>query len=140
MKKSSSVQSVLNSFAESKQHLSTLGADFRTRFRSFRHGRSVSGQQSLTEDFGQVLVAWGIDGVEAIPGVVRVLRLRFLVFLVPVIACSAATAWLPLALVMLPCLFGVVTTAWRISILKNHRFLPLSRWILSGFGLVQKRS
>ena len=122
------------------EHLGELRRDFRSRLNQFRKERTADRQQALAEDFDQVIQAWGIGGIEAIPGVVHVLRLRFLIYLVPVLACAVATAWLALALVLLPCLFGIVTTAWRISILKNRRFLPLLRWVFSGFGLFQKRS
>lgn len=96
----------------------------------------------LTEDFSRVLMAWGIDDAAAIPGVVRMLRLRFVVFVVPVLVCLIAAlllqsipSVLALAFVALPCLVGIVTTAWRISILENRRFLSLSRWLLSCGGL-----
>lgn len=120
------------------QHLSGLRADLRSRLGFFRRHRSVSEQHTLTEDFSRVLMAWGIDDAAAIPGVVRVLRLRFMVFAVPVIVCLTAAlllqsfaSVLALAFVALPCLVGIVTTAWRISVLKKRRFLPLSRWLLS---------
>ncbi|MDL2268115.1 hypothetical protein LJC46_09075 [Desulfovibrio sp. OttesenSCG-928-G15] len=97
----------------------------------------MSDQQVLTDDFNQVLCAWGIDDPAEIPAVVHVLRLRFLVFVVPVIVCIVATLLLQsfvsnlaLVLVALPCLVVIVTTAWRISILENRRFLPLFRWLL----------
>ena len=128
------------------QHLSGLRADLRSRLGRFRHHRSASEQTLLAEDFSRVLMAWGIDDVTDIPGVVQVLRLRFLVFAVPVLVCSLAAlllqslvTCLALACVTLPCLIGCITTAWRISILQNRHFLPLSRWLLSGFGLFGKR-
>ena len=124
------------------QHLSSLRVDLRSRLGGFRRHRSVSEQQVLTEDFNMVLAAWGIDHVTEIPGVVLVLRLRFLVFAVPVIVCLIAAlllqnlvSCLALAFVALPCLLGIVTTAWRIYVLKNRHFLPLSRWLLSCGGV-----
>lgn len=124
------------------QNLAGLRADLRSRLGSFRRHRSVSEQQALTEDFNRVLAAWGIDHVAEIPGVVLVLRLRFLVFVAPVIVCLIAAlllqnlvSCLALAFVTLPCLLGIVTTAWRISILKKRRFLSLSRWLLSCGGV-----
>lgn len=124
------------------QHLSGLRADLRSRLGFFRNHRSVSAQQMLAEDFSMVLTAWGIDEAADIPGVVRVLRLRFVVFVVPVIVCLIAAlllqsfaSVLALAFVTLPCLVGIVTTAWRISILKNRCFLSLSRWLLSCGGV-----
>ena len=124
------------------QHLSSLKADLRSRLGGFRRHRSTSEQQMLTEDFSLVLTSWGIDHVAEIPGVVLVLRLRFLVFAVPVIVCLIAAlllqslaSCLALAFIAPPCLFGIITTAWRISVLKNCCFLPLSRWLLSFGGV-----
>lgn len=128
------------------QHLSELQSDVRSRLRHFRHNRSESEQRVLTENFYMVLEAWGIDSEVAVPGVIRILRLRFLVFAVPVIVgvlaalvLQSLVSCLALAFVSLPCLLGIVTTAWRISILKKRHFLPLSRWLLSGFGVFGKR-
>ena len=122
------------------QHLSGLRNDLRSRLTHFRNHRSASEQQMLAEDFSLVLAAWDIGHVAEIPGIVLVLRFRFLVFAVPVIACLIAAlllqslaSCLALAFIAPPCLVGIVTTAWRISVLKNRCFLPLSHWLLS-FG------
>ena len=122
------------------QHLSGLRNDLRSRLTHFRNHRSASEQQMLAEDFSLVLASWGIAHVAEIPGIVLVLRLRFLVFAVPVIVCLTVAlllqnlaSCLALAFIALPCLVGIVTTAWRISVLKNRCFLPLSHWLLS-FG------
>ena len=122
------------------QHLSGLRNDLLSRLTHFRNHRSASEQQMLAEDFSQVLAAWGIGHDSEIPGIVLVLRLRFLVFAVPVIVCLIAAlllqnlaSCLALAFIAPPCLVGIVTTAWRISVLKNRSFLPLSHWLLS-FG------
>ena len=133
-------------FSPTGEHLSDLRAVLRTRLESFRHDRSASEQQELTEDFIRVLTAWGIAGTESIPGVIRLLRLRFPVFAVPVLVCVIAAVWrqslaasLVLCLVAPPCLLGLVTTAWRIDILKNRRFLPLSHWLWHGAAFSRKR-
>ena len=128
------------------QHLSGLRADLRSRLGRFRSHRSASEQTLLTEDFNQVLRAWGIADVAEIPVIVQVLRLRILVFAAPVFVSTVAAlllqslaAYVALACFTLPCLLGCITTAWRIAILQNRHFLPLSRWLLSGFGLFRKR-
>lgn len=128
------------------QHLSALRTDLRSRLGSFRRHRSELDQRMLTEDFSRVLMAWGIDDVSVLPGVLHALHLRFLVFAAPVVACLIAAillqtpvSCLALAFVGLPCLLGIVTTAWRISVLKNRRFRPLSRWLLTFAGLFQER-
>lgn len=127
------------------EHLSELRASFRSRLGSFRHHRSASEQQELMENFSRVLEAWGIADAE-IPSVIRLLRLRLLIFSVPVAACVLAVAFQPSSAVMLllaliapPCLLGFVTTLWRIFILKNRRFLPLSRWLWHIAGFSRKR-
>lgn len=124
------------------QHLSGLRADLRSRLGFFRRHRSVSEQQILSEDFNLVLTAWGIGDIADIPDVVLVLRLRFLVFALPVVACVVAAlllqslvSFLALIFIALPCLLGIATTAWRISILENRRFLSLPRWLLSCGGV-----
>ena len=83
-----------------------------------------------------MLAAWGMAESD-IPGVISALRLRLLVFLAPALVCLIALAWshslisfLSLACVTPPCLFGVVATLWRISILRNRHFTPLCRWLL----------
>ena len=86
--------------------------------------------------FRHVLAAWGIADAD-IPGVISALRLRLPVFVVPVLACLITAAWLhspvsflSLACIAPPCLLGMVTTLWRISILRHRRFTPLCRWLL----------
>jgi UPF0716 family protein affecting phage T7 exclusion len=36
---------------------------------------------------------------------------------------------LTLILITLPCLFGLLTTRWRISVLRNRAFTPFCRWL-----------
>lgn len=146
MKKSGSINSVLTTLGQSKQHLSDLGSGVRSRLRDFRRGRSQFDQQQIAEDFSRVLLAWGIDDVAAIPAVIRALRLRYPVFTLPVIGCLIAAillqtfvSFLVLAFVALPCLLGLLTTAWRISILENCCFLSFPRWLLTGAGLFRER-
>ena len=124
------------------QHLSSLRTDLSSRLGHFRRHRSVSEQQMLAEDFSLVLASWGIDDAAEIPGILLELRLRFLVFAVPVIVCLIAAlllqsfaSYLTLSFIALPCLFGIATTAWRIFVLKKQCFLPLSRWLLSFGGV-----
>ncbi len=83
-----------------------------------------------------MLAAWGMTEAN-IPGVISALRLRLLVFAVPMPACLVAAAWshsplsfLSLACIAPPCLLGLVTALWRISILRNRRLTPLCRWLL----------
>ena len=130
--------------SQTGQHFSGLRADLLSRVGRFRRRRSASEQRELAEDFNHVLMAWGIADAVDIPGVVRVLRIRFVVFAVPVAVCVITAllrqdfaSYLALAFVSLPCLLGIVTTAWRISILTKRRFLSLPRWLLSCGGLLR---
>lgn len=136
MKKPDSIQTILDTASSSKRHVAGLRGDFRSRLNAFRRHRSAEEQQELTEDFRHVLAAWGIADAD-IPGVITTLRLRLLVFAVPMLACLITAAWshspvsfLSLACIAPPCLLGMVTTLWRISILRHRRFLPLCRWLL----------
>ncbi|CAK7025580.1 MAG: hypothetical protein DELT_02568 [Desulfovibrio sp.] len=135
-------QSVADRIAPTGKHLTDLRSELRSRLHQFNESRSSEEQQALSEDFSQVLHAWGIDDAGKIPAVVRSLRLRFLIFGLPVVVCAVAAALLQstvsclgFVLVATPCIFGIITTAWRISVLENGRFLPLSRWLLSFWGV-----
>ena len=136
MKTPVSIQGILDAANSSGRHVAGLRGDFRSRLNAFRRHRSAEEQQELTEDFRHVLAAWGIADAD-IPGVISALRLRLPVFAVPMLACLITATWshsavsfLSLACVAPPCLLGMVTTLWRISILRNHRFTPLCRWLL----------
>ena len=136
MKTPVSIQGILDAANSSGRHVAGLRGDFRSRLNAFRRHRSAEEQQELTEDFRHVLAAWGIADAD-IPGVISALRLRLPVFAVPMLACLITAAWshsplsfLSLACVAPPCLLGMVTTLWRISILRRRRFTPLSRWLL----------
>ena len=136
MKTPASIQGILDAASSSGRHVVGLRGDFRSRLNAFRRHRSAEEQQELTEDFRHVLAAWGIADAD-IPGVISALRLRLPVFAVPMLTCLITAAWShsplsfqSLACVEPPCLLGMVTTLWRISILRRRRFTPLCRWLL----------
>ena len=136
MKTPVSLSSVLALAGESRQHLTELRSGFRSRLAAFRRNRTASEQAALEEDFSLVLAAWGIADAD-IPGVISALRLRLPVFAVPMLACLITAAWsqspvayISLACIVPPCLLGMVTTLWRISVLHHRRFTPLCRWLL----------
>jgi hypothetical protein len=137
-------QKMKNGVAErispTKEHLSALNGDLQGRLRGFKSDRNAARQKELEDDFALVLEAWGIEGEAEIPGVLRDLRLRRLILLAPpagaalVAAVSRSpAAMLTLALIVPPCLLGIVTTCWRIAVLKNRAFTPLLFW-LAGIG------
>ena len=136
MKTPASLSNILAVAGESRQHLAELRSGVRSRLAAFRRNRAASEQTALEEDFTLVLAAWGMADAD-IPGVVSALRLRLLVFAVPMLACLIMAAWahrplsfLSLACIAPPCLLGMVTTLWRISLLRHRRFTPLCRWLL----------
>ena len=136
MKTPVSLSSLLAVAGESRQHLTELRSGFRSRLAAFRRNRAASEQAALEEDFSLVLASWGIADAD-IPGIISALRLRLPVFAVPVLACLITAAWsqspvayISLACIVPPCLLGMVTTLWRISILRHRRFTPLCRWLL----------
>lgn len=120
------------------EHLSGLRTELRSRLESLCRHRTASDSVALENDFSKVLAAWGIAEQTDIPDVIRALRLRYAVFLAPVLVCLAAAlalrdfaSCLALVLVSLPCLLGIVTTAWRVWVLEKRRFLPLARWLFA---------
>ena len=136
MKTPASLQTILDTASLSGRHVAGLRGDFRSRMAAFRRNRAASEQAALEGDFDLVLAAWGMADAD-IPGVVSALRLRLLVFAIPMLACLLAAAWshsplsfLSLACIAPPCLLGMVTTLWRISLLRHRRFTPLCRWLL----------
>lgn len=136
MKTPVSLSNILAVAGESRQHLAELRSGVRSRLAAFRRNRAASEQAALEEDFTLVLAAWGMADADIL-GVISTLRLRLLVFLAPALACLLAAAWsqrlaswLTLAFIAPPCLLGMVTTLWRISILRHRRFTPLCRWLL----------
>ena len=130
------LQTILDTARLSGRHVAGLRGDIRSRLDAFRRHRSAEEQRELTVHFHHVLIAWGIADAD-IPGVITALRLRLLVFAVPMLTCLITAAWshsltsfLALACIAPPCLLGIVTTLWRISVLRNRRFTPLCRWLL----------
>ena len=145
MKTPASLQTILDTASLSGRHVTGLRGDFRSRMAAFRRNRAASEQTALEGDFTLVLAAWGMADAD-IPGVIRVLRLRVPLFIAPVVLCALAAIWqrtmlsvIALCLVSLPCLLGILTTLWRISLLRNRRFLPFGRWLLQGVGVVSHR-
>lgn len=124
--------------SQTGEHLSGLRAELRSRLESLRRHRTASDSESLENDFDKVLAAWGVTEQADIPDVIRALRLRYAVFLAPVLVCLTAAlalrdfaSCLALVLVSLPCLLGIITTAWRVWVLEKRRFLPLPRWLFA---------
>ena len=137
MKKYLSTTALVIALCESRRQCSLLRNRLCARVAFFRSHRSSQEQHAVAQDFSLLLAAWGIADDADIPGVISALRLRLPVFAVPMLACLITAAWshspvsfLSLACVAPPCLLGMVTTLWRISILRHRRFTPLCRWLL----------
>ena len=147
MQENTKYQGVRAAVRQSRQQLAALGSGFSSRIAAFRKHRSAPEQAVVAQEFHLLLVAWGIEDTAAIPRVIRGLRLRFPLFGFPSAAALTAAAWQqsPLALitaclVVPPCLLGIMTTAWRISILRQRRFLPFGRWLRHCVGLCRRRA
>jgi hypothetical protein len=126
------------------EHLSALRADLNDRLRGFGRNREHALQKELEEDFARVLEAWGIQDEAGLPGIIRDLRLRCLILALPAICAAFAAVlaqsravMLTLFLIALPCLLGILTAFWRMSVLRRRAFTPFVRWLLTGF--FQKR-
>ena len=137
MKKYLSTTAFVTALCESRRQCSLLRSRLCARVAFFRSHRSSQEQHAVAQDFSLLLAAWGIADDADIPGVISALRLRLPVFAVPMLACLIAAAWsqspvasISLACIAPPCLLGMVTTLWRISILRHRRFTPLCRWLL----------
>ncbi len=122
----------------SKQHIQGLHSAMNDRLNAFRQDRSPEAQRALNGKFKAVLRAWGIKKTKLIPRVIEALYLRCMVFslailfsLVAAFFLQSFVAYISLVFFLLPCLLGLVTSLWRISILKHRRFIPFSRWIVS---------
>jgi hypothetical protein len=136
---------IQNNIAErlspTREHWSGLRADIAARLRHFRRGRDADLQTAVEQDFTLLLEAWGIENEADIPGILRDLRLRCLLLALPMVLALATALLAPglysgltLALIAPPCLFGLLTTRWRMSILHNRAFTPLHRWLIAGGG------
>ena len=126
-------------------HISALRQDLTSRLNNFRAQRTTAEQALLAQSFAQVLHAWGIEDMAALPTVLQELRLRLLIFALPVVLCAIlalfmpwSAAWLPLALFAPPCLLGAVITLWRISVLTRQQYQPFLHWLCSCFGLASR--
>lgn len=142
MKKPKSITTILNSINDSRRHFLDAKNGFLARLALFRSNRGKENQQALENDFNNVLQEWGIMGIDNVPGVIFCLRLRLLILaalplLYALVAIFGFTgkSLLVFGLVAIPCLFGILTTAWRIWVLKHSRFMPFGRWLMAGCGL-----
>jgi hypothetical protein len=131
--------------APTREHWSSLRADLAERLRHFRHDRDSGLQQALEQDFTLLLAAWGIESETDIPGIQRDLGLRchclaLLLCLVTVTVFLTPGLYSVLSLILIApsCFFGLLTTRWRMSILKNRAFRPLHRWLTAFF--IKERS
>ena len=98
-------------------------------------------QVVLEKNFHFLLVAWGISA-EKLPDAIRDLRLRLLVFCLPIamaiiLAYQAITGGILFLFAALLCflvgLVGLLTTSWRLYVLKRRQFLPFRCWLVSFF-------
>jgi hypothetical protein len=121
-------------FVASKAHLQETKAALRSRLDHLHKDREAKHQDALEADFQRVLDAWGIRERD-IPRVINTLYIRLAVMFAPaLLACivflqplSRAAMLIAGAPLLLASLVGVLTTLWRISILRNRQFYPFHR-------------
>lgn len=131
---------IASRLSPTRAHWAGLWADFAARLRHFRRGRDAGLQNALERDFALLLEAWGIKHETDIPDILLDMRLRCSFLVLPLVLVIANTLLMPglyslltLILVTPPCLFGLLVTRWRMSILKNRAFRPLHRWLTAYF-------
>ena len=120
----------------SGEHIGDLKNTFSARMEEFKAHRSADDQKRVIEDFGSLLTAWGIEDERDIPVVCDELKWRLPLFILPIVGLlglalwqNVALAWLMFVLCATPCLFGLATTLWRISILRKRQFVPFGGWL-----------
>lgn len=127
--------------APSNEHISGIRKDIHRRFQLFNKNRGKDLQVVLEKNFHFLLVAWGISA-EKLPDAIRDLRLRLLVFCLPIamaiiLAYQAITGGILFLFAALLCflvgLVGLLTTSWRLYVLKRRQFLPFRCWLVSFF-------
>lgn len=142
MKKPKSIAAFVNDAKESGSHFISLKDNFCSRLAAFRKDREKENQHELEADFNNVLQKWGIASPENLGEVIfclwaRLCILAALPLMYGIIALFLCTfnSLIVFCLLAVPCLFGVLATAWRIWVLKNTRFVPFTRWLLGGCGI-----
>ena len=140
MKKPQSLESILTTAKEAKGHFRDLQSNLASRISWLKTERDKESQSKVEDDFANVLAKWGIDSPKNIPDAIFALKIRIALFaFLPVfyglfcLFVPSITHWLVLAILSLPCLFGILTACWRIWILKHAQFVPLGRWCLQRF-------
>lgn len=141
MKKPQSITSVFNTAKASKSHFQQLKENLRSRMAFFTSGRDRESQKELEADFANVLDKWGISSLDNIHDVISTLRLRIMILAtlpalygIIFIFIHSLNGLLVFLMLAIPCLFGILTTAWRIWILQNMRFMSFTRWLACGCG------
>ena len=131
---------VENAVSPSREHISGIRADMDARLRGLRADRDATLQATLEEDFARVCAAWGIPPRDGLANAIRLLRLRMAVFCVPVALAAVlfyqrneggAISLAASALLLLCACVGLLTTCWRLTVLRSRRFVPFRRWLLS---------
>ena len=130
---------VENAVSPSRENISGIRADMDARLRGLRADRDTTLQAALEEDFARVCTAWGIPP-DGLANAIRLLRLRMVVFCVPIILAAklvyqsdegGAISLAASALLLICACVGLLTTCWRLTVLRFRHFVPFRRWLLS---------
>jgi hypothetical protein len=107
-----------------------------------------AGQQPSPSDYGELAKAWELLGADSgqVPArlAIRDLRLRLLVFLLTGLLATwgiwhGGPGFLAVP-VILATLVGAATSLWRLSLLKEKRFVSFPSWLKSGCGALASRN
>ena len=80
---------------------------------------------------------------DGLANAIRLLRLRMVVFCVPIILAAklvyqsdegGAISLAASALLLICACVGLLTTCWRLTVLRFRHFVPFRRWLLSAFS------
>ncbi len=142
MKKPKPISAIMDD-AKIPQSFQVVERQFCSRLAAFRKDREKENQHELEADFNNVrFKRWGIASPENLGEVViclyaRLAILAALPLMYGIIALFLRTfnSLIVFGLLAVPCLFGVLATAWRIWVLKNTRFVPFTRWLFGGCGI-----
>lgn len=113
-------------------HWSDLNADLQNRRKNFMRNRTVN-QELLEENFQLLLNAWGMRESD-IPHVLKSLRLRIILFFIPLVLAGimlAQGSYLAAVIFSLVSIVGILSAYWRISILESRQFQPVHRTLVA---------
>ncbi len=112
-------------------HWASLKTDFHNRLDNLSRNRTKSASVFAENNFQVLLNAWGMRYSD-IPHVLKSLYIRLYLFIFLLIFSvfpAVQGYYIPATCFLVVGVTGILTTAWRISILKSERFIPFVKWL-----------